>query len=126
MYKACSDYNCGWCYRKNSIYQNGCAGIENCIYWKENSDIIKFNNVEEDPIKIEEKEKVMKDGFGTELKIGDRITHFQSGRAYVCVYTGYITGFTKKMVKYTHGLAYPHKVVINNDPRFPEKNGMYL
>lgn len=116
MYKACSNYDCGWCYRKNSIYQNGCVGIKNCTYWKENSDMINFNN----------KEEVMKDGFGTELKIGDRITHFQSGRAYVRVYTGYITGFTKRMIKYTHGLASPHKVIINNDPRFPEGNVMYL
>jgi len=28
----CEHWDCGWCYKKNTIYENGCVGLYNCAY----------------------------------------------------------------------------------------------
>jgi hypothetical protein len=32
--KYCEFLDCGWCYRHNSKYTNGCVGINKCNYFK--------------------------------------------------------------------------------------------
>jgi hypothetical protein len=34
----CEHFDCGWCYKTNSIYVDGCVGVDNCAYFQDEKD----------------------------------------------------------------------------------------
>ena len=44
----------------------------------------------------------MKDAFGRELEIGQRVAHVSSGCSTVYKFDGWVTGFTPKMVRFSN------------------------